>query len=778
GTTIGALTANTWFRAVVQSGNCAEANSSSIAITVIPGGSWTGLTNTDWNIAANWCDGVPTASTNVIIPAGGNQPVISAGAVCNNLTINSGASLIISGSNTLNVNGNWTNNGGTFTPNASTVNFIGTAQTIGGTSSTTFNNFTCSTSGTKTITTAKCIVNGIFSMEGTATVSTVPTYGSSATLQYKGSAAQTTGPEFPATWTGSGGVIINNALGVTLSSSVSIASTLYLTSGILSTGANTFTVTNTSTGAIVGGSATNFVNGPLIRSLTAGQTYTFPVGKGSVYLPFGLTSLTGTAPQIRVEAFSGSTGGAPSSPLTSISTTEYWSALVISGTYTGSSVSLGRQTALNEFESIGRSSTLTGAYATLHGTVSGTSIINSDNTGSSLGYFVMASAKSITTGTISPTAYCQGSAVSVPYTVSGSFNSGNIFTAQLSNASGSFASPTNIGSLSSQTSGTINATIPAGQANGTGYRIRVVSSNPSVIGSDNGADLSIGPPSITGTFPGSRCGPGTVILGATASAGTINWYATLTGGSSLGTGTSFTTPIISSSTTYYVDATIGSCTSTPRTPVLAIVIAPPSITAGGGGTFCSGTDITLTSSGTNITNQYWTGPNNFYSLEQNPVLTNATSAMSGTYTVTASGVSGINLVTNGDFELGNTGFTSGYTYSSDLVPEGRYAVVADPHSVHPSFINCVDHTPTGTLQMVINGATVAGVTVWSETIAVATGTDYQFTYWIQSVVGNNPSQLQLYVNGIAAGPVYTALTPTCQWAQFLYNWNSGSTSTA
>ncbi len=83
------------------------------------------------------------------------------------------------------------------------------------------------------------------------------------------------------------------------------------------------------------------------------------------------------------------------------------------------------------------------------------------------------------------------------------------------------------------------------------------------------------PPTITGTTPGSRCGTGTVVLGATASAGTINWYAAITGGISLGTGTSFTTPSISATTTYYVEATNAGCTSAPRVAVVATVGASP-----------------------------------------------------------------------------------------------------------------------------------------------------------------------------------------------------------
>ena len=77
-------------------------------------------------------------------------------------------------------------------------------------------------------------------------------------------------------------------------------------------------------------------------------------------------------------------------------------------------------------------------------------------------------------------------------------------------------------------------------------------------------------PTITSTTPASRCGTGTVTLGATASAGTISWFANATGGISLATGTSFTTPTISSSTTYYVETDNGICNS-GRTAVTATV---------------------------------------------------------------------------------------------------------------------------------------------------------------------------------------------------------------
>lgn len=80
-------------------------------------------------------------------------------------------------------------------------------------------------------------------------------------------------------------------------------------------------------------------------------------------------------------------------------------------------------------------------------------------------------------------------------------------------------------------------------------------------------------PTITSTTGGSRNGAGTVTLGATASTGTISWYANASGGSALGTGTSFTTPSLLLTTTYYVESVSGTCTST-RVPVVATLIYP------------------------------------------------------------------------------------------------------------------------------------------------------------------------------------------------------------
>lgn len=104
----------------------------------------------------------------------------------------------------------------------------------------------------------------------------------------------------------------------------------------------------------------------------------------------------------------------------------------------------------------------------------------------------LAPAQTISTNSLSNSVYCPGATLQISYTAVGSYNAGNIFSAELSSASGSFITPTVIGSVNATTSGTINATIPSVITYGTGYRIRVVSSSPVVTGTDNGNNLTIG----------------------------------------------------------------------------------------------------------------------------------------------------------------------------------------------------------------------------------------------------------------------------------------------
>jgi hypothetical protein len=147
-------------------------------------------------------------------------------------------------------------------------------------------------------------------------------------------------------------------------------------------------------------------------------------------------------------------------------------------------------------------------------------------------------------------------------------------------------------------------------------------------------------PTITSTTPGSREGTGIVTLGATASSGTISWYAALTGGTALATGNTYA-PSISATTTYYVEADNGTCTSSPRTAVTATVLAPTQHTiyyenfdenngtwtmsnTGTGSVWAHGTG--LASSSENAEGSYWYTNNynnyadNSYTYAESPIL--------------------------------------------------------------------------------------------------------------------------------------------------------------
>ncbi|MDP5139924.1 MAG: hypothetical protein NWP83_05570, partial [Spirosomaceae bacterium] len=98
------------------------------------------------------------------------------------------------------------------------------------------------------------------------------------------------------------------------------------------------------------------------------------------------------------------------------------------------------------------------------------------------------------------------------------------------------------------------------------------------------------------TAAGSNCGSGTVQLSASNCSGTVNWYGGSTGGISLATTANFTTPNLSTTTTYYVECTINGCTSS-RSPVVATISTIPSAPTVNSPTVNSGQTATLTANG-------------------------------------------------------------------------------------------------------------------------------------------------------------------------------------
>jgi hypothetical protein len=171
----------------------------------------------------------------------------------------------------------------------------------------------------------------------------------------------------------------------------------------------------------------------------------------------------------------------------------------------------------------------------------------------------------ITMQHLNESVYCPGDEDEIGFEALGTYNAGNVFTAQLSDATGSFASPVTLGTLASSSSGiqSISGTFPVSTPAGTGYRVRVVASDPATIGGDNGEDVIINP--LPAIDIASNPNDGTICIGSSAEltasgATTYQWTPAATLSSSSGT-TVTATPVVT--TTYTVTGTeFEGCTNT------------------------------------------------------------------------------------------------------------------------------------------------------------------------------------------------------------------------
>lgn len=153
---------------------------------------------------------------------------------------------------------------------------------------------------------------------------------------------------------------------------------------------------------------------------------------------------------------------------------------------------------------------------------------------------------------------------------------------------------------------------------------------------------------------------------------------------------------------------------------------------------------------------------------------------SGIYTCTISTIQD-NLVINGDFSDGDTGFDTDYIVGTGgpwgpVSNEGTYAISSNSMLVHNNFASCLDHTTglaSGSM-FIANGANTVGTVVWEQTIAVSANTDYLFSAWFMSVVAGSPAQFSMVINGVNVGDLFQIDPALCNWQNFFANYNSGT----
>jgi len=172
---------------------------------------------------------------------------------------------------------------------------------------------------------------------------------------------------------------------------------------------------------------------------------------------------------------------------------------------------------------------------------------------------------------------------------------------------------------------------------------------------------------------------------------------------------------------------------------------------------------------------YWTPANGLSDPNiLDPTLTNKNPGKY-TFKLTAEGISTVNLIINGDFESGNTGFNTGYTYTTINTTEGEYFIATNPATWNGGFSSCGDHTTGSGNMLLLNGHPTAGTNCWCQTVTTVVGRMYQFEFWSMSVYPTNIAQLNVKLNGNQIGA--TQAGQLCDWQQFVVSFTATSTST-
>lgn len=134
-----------------------------------------------------------------------------------------------------------------------------------------------------------------------------------------------------------------------------------------------------------------------------------------------------------------------------------------------------------------------------------------------------------------------------------------------------------------------------------------------------------------------------------------------------------------------------------------------------------------------------------------------------------------NLIINGDFEAGNTDFTSDYS-SNDLFSSGQqYVITTDPHLNISVATSYGDNSACSGNMMAVNGAATANQVVWAQDVTLEANTDYLFSIFISSWTPTNLANLEFSLNNgdVSLGSVLAPATPGV-WVEHKVKFNSGT----
>jgi gliding motility-associated-like protein len=142
----------------------------------------------------------------------------------------------------------------------------------------------------------------------------------------------------------------------------------------------------------------------------------------------------------------------------------------------------------------------------------------------------------------------------------------------------------------------------------------------------------------------------------------------------------------------------------------------------------------------------------------------------------------INLVTNGDFSSGNTGFSSDLTYSTaNPLLEDKYVLTTNASLVHFGYTGTDHTTGTGNFMVINQGINPI---IWKQSIAVSPSKTYLFAAWFKNVVklpdyaGLPTAKMELWINGTKISSTLNVTDGPDVWRLLEANWNAGTATTA
>jgi len=153
--------------------------------------------------------------------------------------------------------------------------------------------------------------------------------------------------------------------------------------------------------------------------------------------------------------------------------------------------------------------------------------------------------------------------------------------------------------------------------------------------------------------------------------GTIQWYRAATGGTPLATGSSFTTPVLTQSTTYYVGSTGGQCTSTLTAVTVTITpLASPQFQYPSG-TFCSAGGNPSPVINNNAGGTFSATPAGLVFVSNTTGQINIAASTPGKYTIRFVANDACSTTSTAPVSIAVTG-TSGFSYNGPYCQDGAY----------------------------------------------------------------------------------------------------------